>query len=369
VTKYKVLLITPSLNCGGGEELSTLNIARELKKCGHEPVYMSSGGPLERNLRQHSIRFVKYPIAGRGPFGIVRGAFAIRKYLINEDVDVIHAQTPWPALMASLAQAFLPSRTPVIWHNRGIKKSNYKLVARLANMFFDLVISNSNDEESMLLQAGLSKTKSKMIHNGLMLEDYKLARKKTLKIKEELKIPDNVVLAGMIGRLHPEKGPKWLVEAANILRGENIHFIFTGDGPQRKELEALISGYGLTDRVHLLGFRDDVANILEQLDIIVIPSESESFGNVALEAMLMEVPVIAANVGGLKEIIQHNKNGVLVSPKDPAGIAEAILRLMSDRGLMSELASGGKQKVISYFNIERVVNEIEDVYRKITIGS
>jgi len=355
--------MTPSLNCGGGEELSTLNIARELKSRGHEAIFMSSGGPLEAQLKRHNIRFEKANIRGRGIIGIIKGAAEVRRFLKKEKISIIHAQTPWPALMARLAQVFLLKKAPVIWHDRGIRKSNYKFVARLANIFFDRVVSNSNDEENLLLQAGLKKSKSIMVHNGLMLEDYLVPPGQTnSRIRAELGLNDDSVLIGMIGRLHPEKGPKWLIAAANILRDRNIHFIFAGDGPQRKEIEALISRSGLTDRVHLLGFRDDIANILDQLDVLVIPSESESFGNVALEAMLMGVPVVAANVGGLKEIISDGIDGIFVEPKNPDMIAQNIVKLIENEELRKSISSRGKQKVVSYFNIKRVVDEIEQVY-------
>jgi len=368
--KLKILLMTPSLNYGG-EELSTLNIARELMSRGHEVVYMSFGGPLEAQLTRYNINFVKANIRGRGIIGIMKGAAEVRRFLKKEKISIIHSQTPWPALMSKLASYSLHSKTPVIWHDRGIRRGNYKYVAKLANLFFDHVITNSDDEKKLLLANGLSSAKVRRIHNGLNINDYLMGSAGDLDLKRKLGLDNDVILIGMVGRMVEEKGFKYLIMAASQLEKiktiQRCRFVLVGDGPLRADLEALVGKLQLQKNVFFLGFRDDIPAILKNLDILVIPSEFEPFGNVVLEGMLAGTAVIASRVGGIKEIISEGIDGMFVEPKDPEGITQSIIKLINDVELRKRISSRSKHKVISYFNIQRVVDEIEDVYEKLIV--
>lgn len=367
--KSKILLMTPSLNYGG-EELSTLNIARELMSRDHEVVYMSSGGPLEAQLTRYNIRFVKANIKGRSLFGILKGVAEIRRFLQKEKISIIHAQTPWPALMSKLACFTLWSKIPVIWHDRGMQRGNYKYVAKLANIFFDHVITNSDDEKELLQSNGLSPTKATRIHNGLNIDDHHAGSSGNLDLKEELGIDSDVILIGMVGRMVEEKGFKYLIEAASKLEKTNkiqkCCYVLVGEGPLRAELEALVLKLGLQNHFFFLGFREDISAILRNLNILVVPSEFEPFGNIVLEGMLAGTAVIASKVGGIKEIISDGIDGIFVETRDPDMIAQNIIKLIKNEELRRSISSQGKNKIVSYFNIQRVVDEIEDVYHKIT---
>jgi len=366
VAKHKVLLMTPSLNYGG-EELSTINIARELMARGHKVAYMSSGGPIEKFLRRYSIRFVKANINGRGPVGIVRGAAEIYRFLKKEPASIIHAQTPWPALMSRFAVTLSKQKIPVIWHDRGIRRRNYPYMARLANLFFDFVITNSDDEKKLLLACGLSPAKVRRIHNGLNIPDHE---KKSSGIRLKLGIDPDAFLVGAIGRMVKEKGFDWLIKAAAELEaagfGRKVNYLLVGDGPLKAKLQKMAFDMKLGKKIFFAGFTDDVSGIMKDLDVLAVPSEFEPFGNVVLEGMYAGVPVVASKVGGIKEIISDGQDGLLIEPRDPSAIAKAIQMLMSNKELKGKIAEGGRQKVISYFNIKRVINEIEDVYYKIT---
>lgn len=365
MSKYKVLLMTPSLNYGG-EELSTLNIARELMERGHEVVYMSSGGPLERLLRKYSVRFVKAGINGRGVTGLIKGAFAIHRFLKGERISIIHAQTPWPALMSRMAIFLLRSKIPVIWHDRGIRRRNYLYVARLANKLFDFVITNSDDEKKLLLSCGLSPAKVKRIHNGLNIPDH---REKGPGIRHKLGIGPDVFLVGAIGRMVKEKGFEWLIKAAAELEsagfGKKVNYLLVGDGPLKAKLQKMSFDMKLGRKIFFTGFTDDVSGVLKDLDVLAVPSEFEPFGNVVLEGMYAGVPVVASKVGGVKEIITDGQDGIFIEPKNSSAIAGAIQQIRSNNELRAKISTNGKQKVTSYFNIRRTVNEIEEAYEDI----
>jgi len=364
-TRNKVLLMTPALN-RGGEELSTINLARELAGRGYEAVYMSSGGPLEDTLKRYGVRFIRAAVDGRGPVGILRGAYEIRKFLSREEVSIIHAQTPWPALMSRLAGSTLLRRPPVIWHDRGIRRGNYRLVSNIANIFFDFVITNSDDEKRLLLGSGLRRSKVRRIHNGLKIEEHAEIGRGRDDVRRELGAGEGVFLAGAVGRLVEEKGFKWFIKAAAELKEKcppgKVRFVLVGEGPVRKDLERRVHESNLEDCFIFLGMRDDIPALIRAFDSMVVPSLFEPFGNVVLEAMLAGVPVIASRVGGIKEIINDGKDGLLIDPGDPAAIIRSIERVLADQTFCRTIKESGRQKVISYFNIKRTVDEIEEVY-------
>jgi glycosyltransferase involved in cell wall biosynthesis len=166
-----------------------------------------------------------------------------------------------------------------------------------------------------------------------------------------------------------EKGHKWFIEAASRLEAgktdRNLYYILVGDGPSRREYEEMVKARGLEKKFIFLGFRDDVPAILKNLDMLVVPSEEESFGNVVLEGMFAGIPVIASKVGGMKEIISDGIDGLYFESRDSEALAKCIKELVTDTNKQEQLAKGGSQKVISYFNMQRVADELEDVYENL----
>ncbi|MQA86808.1 MAG: glycosyltransferase [Streptosporangiales bacterium] len=188
--------------------------------------------------------------------------------------------------------------------------------------------------------------------------------------------PDPVV-AGLprprvvyVGRVHPGKGVLRLVEAMALIRTAETaaHLAIVGDGPARPRVEQAVRGYGLTDRVHLLGAvpHDRVPDVLAAADVLVLPSFYEELGSVLLEAMQAALPIVATRVGGIPTVVEDGVNGLLVPPDDPASLASAIGRLLTDPWLARRMAASGRARAAE-FAWPALAERVFDVYQR-TLG-
>ena len=125
---------------------------------------------------------------------------------------------------------------------------------------------------------------------------------------------------------------------------------------------------GIEQNVHFLGYRRDIPDLLGLTDIVIMPSLRESFGLAALEAMAMKLPVIASRIGGLEEVVEHEKTGLLVAPGDAAALAEAILRLAENPEMGKKMGEAGRRRVERCFGLESTVRRIEELYFDLLTG-
>ena len=167
----------------------------------------------------------------------------------------------------------------------------------------------------------------------------------------------------MIGRLVPQKGHRYfLLALKELLTQIKTKSLIVGSGPLESKLKELTKSLGLGNSVIFTGFRQDITNILQETDILVMPSLREGLPMILLEAMATGVPVIAARVGGIPEIIIDAETGLLVNPKDTLGLSRAIKRLIEDKDLRLRLSNNAKKMIDSEFNISNMVNKTESLY-------
>jgi glycosyltransferase involved in cell wall biosynthesis len=175
-------------------------------------------------------------------------------------------------------------------------------------------------------------------------------------------------IVAAVGRLSEEKGWVTLIEAVARLpqdRQRDVHWMIAGDGPLRPLLEERIARHALSERVYLLGFRRDVPAILGAADVVVLPSYQEGIPNVLCEAMAMARPVVATRVGGVPELVEEGRSGLLVEPKEPQGLADALERLLADPNARERLGSLARQRIVSEFSLERMVGETDRVLQTV----
>jgi glycosyltransferase involved in cell wall biosynthesis len=366
--KYSVLLVTPNLDIGG-EELSTLSLAKGLVKRGHIVHILSSGGPLLPEFISNSIDVTIGPVDGRGLREIIRGALFMRKFVKKYNVQIIHTQSAIPALKSWLGCLFAMRRRPVlIWHDRGIQERNYPIVGRLFNFMVDFVIANSDYEREKLIANGLNGKKVRRVHNCFNIS-FPENTEKDLVLLKELNLPQDQLIIGTVRRLHPEKGGHHtlLKAALMVLRSfpNGVKFLIVGDGPLRSELVEFCRQVGIESNVIFTGFRRDVERFYSIMDIFVLPSTWEPFGNVLLEAMSFAKPVVATNVGGIPEVVVDEETGFVVPPEDPEALANKIMFLIKNKELCREMGLKGRNKVKEYFTPERLRDEVESVYESL----
>ncbi|MCS6897900.1 MAG: glycosyltransferase [Nitrospira sp.] len=299
------------------------------------------------------------------PLMIVR----LNRIIRDERIDIVHAHEVKSDVIAYLASRAQP--VPIVTTMHGWIANNLKgkaLVAldkRIARGF-DVVIAVSRRMEQELLEAGVPRKKLRLLHNAIVVEKYR--RTGTRGVLQEIvgrQVEQPVVAS--IGRLSQEKGHADLIEAVALVRkaGHKVSLVLVGDGPERPNLLQQIQKLGLEGVVHLLGYIQAPQRLLEEIDLMVLPSHTEGLPNAALEALLMEVPVLATRVGGTPEIITDGINGRLVSPHSPHELASGILEFLSSPHLWRQMAVKGKEKVSTEFNFRARTQKLEGIYKEL----
>jgi glycosyltransferase involved in cell wall biosynthesis len=167
-----------------------------------------------------------------------------------------------------------------------------------------------------------------------------------------------------VANLRPEKSHETLLDAAaRLVPGfPDLEILVVGDGPRRAELERRVREQALSHTVRFLGHREDVADLLAASDAFVLPSISEAFPNSAIEAMAAGLPVVASATGGLLDLIEHGRTGLLFEPGDADALADALAGLLCDRARAARLGDAARDEVTARYSFERMVRTFEDLY-------
>ena len=216
-----------------------------------------------------------------------------------------------------------------------------------------------------LLAQGLPEALVTTIHNGIPLARYENGNRAWL--REQLNLPGEARLVGIVGRFTPWKGQETFLQMALklIREGVDAHFVLAGrafNEEQAFESKLKSLAAAAPDRIHFIPFQDSIANLLSGLDVFVHASQRpEPFGRVIIEAMAARVPVVASRAGAVPEIVAHEKNGLLAAPGDVDEFASRVKRLLADSVLARSLGQAGRQTVEQRFTIERVKADFEQV--------
>lgn len=210
----------------------------------------------------------------------------------------------------------------------------------------------------LLVDLGVHSAKIKVVRNGIELGPFK--RPAEPAFRAELGGTPNCPLVLTPARLHGQKGHEYLLEAASHV--PNAMFLLAGDGPERHRLERKAADLGIRDRVCFLGQRRDIARLLVNSDVFVLPSLYEGLPLSVLEAMAAGKPIVATAIGGTDEAIVDGVSGKLVPPRDAQSLAFAINMLLSDPPTAMRLAIAGRTRVTQIFSANTMVHGVEDLY-------
>jgi glycosyltransferase involved in cell wall biosynthesis len=207
----------------------------------------------------------------------------------------------------------------------------------------------------------LSEGRVRAVPNGIDLERFRNPGDRK-KIRRELGIPHGHRVIGMVANFVPVKGHTDLLHALPIVVGRfpETLLLLAGEGPLRQEMEALCRSLGIESRVRFLGYRPDVAPLLAALDVGVLCSRMETFGNAIIEMMAAGVPVVGTKVGGIPEVVGHEKTGLLVPPSDTDALAGAMIRLLEDGAFRNRLGETARKEAFRRFSKEAMVRDMEE---------
>jgi glycosyltransferase involved in cell wall biosynthesis len=291
--------------------------------------------------------------------------------LIEElEIDLVHAHEVKSDVLTYLASFIRP--VPILttlhgWIGNSPKQRLLIGVDKLIARRYDRVIAVSEKMRQELHDAGVPPERVVLVHNAIVLENYRRTGQRGFLAEVVGRaVPGPVVVS--IGRLSHEKGHADLIEALGqaASRGCRMTAVLAGDGPERPALERQIARLGLQDSVHLPGYIDRPQRLLEDADLSVLPSHTEGLPNAALEALAMEVPVLATRVGGTPDVITDGETGRLVEAKAPEALAAALMDFAADPAPWRRMAERGRTMVVSRFDFRARTRRMEDLYLEMT---
>lgn len=356
----------------GGAERHILNLATAM-----DPqrvaitVCCLFADPFVKVARDVGINALAIPMRHKMDLSIIT---KLRDVIKKEEIDIVHTHGVRANLVGRVA-AKLAGRDTVVTTVHSLLAQDYPgMFSRLANMFIERAsrgltthfIAVSGGLQKALLQQGIPEKKITVIYNGLNPEDF-IAKLPLGSWRVSMGIEPDVSLVAIIGRLHPVKGHRiFLRAAAEILKNRpEVRFVVVGCGPERDRLEEYANLLGISEAVLFTGFVDNVADILPNLNLLVIPSLWEGFGLTALEAMVAGVPVVATSVGGLPEVVEHGSTGLLVPPGDDAALARGINWMLDHPNEALEMAESARKVVGEKFTARVMARKTEDLYRRL----
>jgi len=280
--------------------------------------------------------------------------------------DIVHAHEVKSDVIALLARSL--HRVPIVttlhgWIGNSLRQRTLIALDKRAARGFDLVIAVSRLIQQQASAAGVPPANLRMLHNAIVLDRYQRSERAGA-LEKLLGAPVSRPLLASIGRLSAEKGHADLVEALGRLqaRGVEVSAVLAGDGPVKGQIETRIRELGLVGRVHLPGYVAHPQDILNETDLMVLPSHTEGLPNAALEALAMGVPVLATNVGGTPEVILDGDTGRLVEPRQPEQLAVAIADFLHDPRPWHQMAARGRAHVERHFDFRARTRALEQMY-------
>ena len=343
----------------GGGELSLMDLLRGLDRDRWAPALVvpeeggvASGG---RDLGL-PVHVIPLPMLRRPGSGVVRSVRALGRLARATGAALIHANGSRAMAYGGVAGRL--AGRPAIWHVRIAESDG--LVDRALCALATEVIATSR---AVARRVAWAPEKIRLVPNGIDLARF-TPRPPSGALRAALGVPPSAPVALSIGRHVAEKGYRHLLDAAARIERTKpgVHWILVGDGELRSELLAQSRRLGLESRVHFTGWRDDIPDLLALCDVFVLPSESEGFGRVLVEAMAMTRAVVATAVGGVPEIVRDGETGLLVEPAAPAPLADAVRVLLDDPGRAARLGAAGRARTESTFTLRAHVDAVERVY-------
>ena len=354
-----ILQILPELHVGG-VETGTVDLAKYLIQHGHKSVVVSAGGVLVADLEKQGSIHYTLPVNKKNIFQMLKAKKKLIEIIQKEKIDVIHARSRVPAWIAYWASRETSAIFITTCH--GYYSRHFfscvmgwgKLVIAISEVI----------GQHMVQDFGVPSHHVRIIPRSVDTSKFNIPRKP--------KGPMDPLIVTMIGRITPLKGHAYFLKAmAQVIRTvPNVRIQLIGDASSKRqgykeELLLLTKRLGIADRVEFLGNRRDIPQLLSYSDCLVLSTiTQEAFGRVILEAQAASVPVVATKVGGVSEIIDHEKTGLLVPPKGIEAMAKAVIRLLQNRELAAAFIKAAHKKIENRYTLAHMAEATLQVYRE-----
>lgn len=356
----KVLHLSTAKTWRGGEQQISY-LYEELDKLGVEQEVMCAKGSVMARycLKQN------WPLVLADKKGSISMQYAAKLATISKDFDLIHIHDSH-AHNNAIFSTYLSNKRPMVLHRRvdfpvsnnpfSKYKYNHPNIKRIVCV---------SDAIKKIMEPAIKQTARLVtVHSGI---DTTRTFEAKNKLRSEFDVPHGTLMIGNVAALAPHKDYFTFLRTVSRLKGKlKAKYFIIGAGDLKTDIETEIARLNLKDDVVMTGFRKDIQQILPELDMMLVTSETEGLGTSILDAFLAGVPVVATAAGGIPEAVEDNKTGLLAPVKDDELLSAQVLRLASDRSLQQQLITAARIKAEA-FSKERMAKHIYEIYREILV--
>lgn len=354
----------------GGAEVSLKELIRVLDRSQFSPILVApKDAPYARELAAQdvlhipmSFHWLHYHLG----YPLVQDVLRLVRIIHQISPDIVHFNTRVSNLVGgsiSFLHGIDPTLASVRFINHVRDKDplpqwKFKLLGRV-----DELIANSKQVRDFLVDGGISTDRISVIYNGVDLSKYEPSL--------YTRTIHHRTVVTFIGQLYPRKGLTYLLEALHQLKADHPKVLLriAGQDPTPtqsniKQYRKFVEELELTEHVEWLGYRNDIPQLLAETDLFVLPALEEPFGRVVIEAMAMNVPVVATSVGGIPEIIEDGVSGLLTKPTNVDELVAAMQRLLTDASFSNNIKIAGRKRVLDHFSLAEHVVSMQNLYNR-----
>jgi len=366
--KYKVLFLNSiSENVWGGGENWLFNCATHLQKKGHK-IWVAGRKNSEflNHFPKDKINLV--PLNIRGDFDPLN-ILSLVRLLQKEKIDFFWVNFNKDLRIGGTA-ARIAKSAKLIWR-MGVLLPETSFVHRITGRYLPekIVVPCQSLKDQLKRFPWIKPEKVTVIPNGIDLScfDFDL-REEREKLFQRYNLDPRTTLIGVPARLAEAKGHVYLLKAIpEIIQAfPEVKFFLAGDGSEMDYLKDLSRQLKLDNSIIFASYIREIFETMAGFDLLVLPSISEGFGGALAEGMALQKPIVSTLVGGIPEIVQDSKTGILTPPKDPHSLARAIITLLENKNLASRLGEAGRERVESFFTIQKMIKRIESLFDEMT---
>ncbi len=355
----------------GGGKTHVLTLVSEIQKEISAQVLCFMEGAFSEEARAMGLDVIVLRQQGRQDLSVVR---SIVRHVREQGIDIVHSHGARANFLTMLSKPWLKVPCVTTVHSdyrRDFEGNLYKhLVYTSLNSIslrvFDHYIVISDELKQLLVKRGIAKDRIDSVRNYLSRRIEHMGREEFMRA-HGLCFTENTPLVGVLGRLHPVKGQEDFLKAAKLVhaRFPDARFLLGGDGEALGSLRALANRLDISSCVWFLGHIQNPFDFLNVLDVHVLPSRSETFPYVILEAAALGIPTVSTDVGSVSEIIRNGETGLLVSPSDITALAEAIIYLISHPDHARKMGQNLKEAASPYFQPSNMAKKHIEIYNKV----
>jgi glycosyltransferase involved in cell wall biosynthesis len=384
----KILYLVTQTKWGGAQKY-VLELARHFAKDNEVHIaYGEVDQPNQRFLtlaKKFNVKTIPIQKLVRriDPNKEISAAIELKKLLSKENYNLVHLNSSKAGLLGALAAKVfninpLNIKTRIVYTAHGfvfneplakIEKIAYKFSEKFSTGIQHAIITVSEfDKQSAIDNKICSPHKMHVVHNGLDFSQYDFLNRE--QAREKLNLNYEQKYFGTIGSFYTTKGYTYLIAAIKLLVDEqsellkNHRWIFIGDGPEEKNIKKQIADNKLGDYIKIISPQDNDWKFLKAFDYFILPSVKEGLPYTILEAGLAKIPTVASKVGGIPEILDAKKTGLLTTPANPLSLVEAIKKITSDKNLAEKMTEANYKNIQENFDLRKTLQKTEEVYLK-----